>query len=223
MSGLFNYDNKVMMVLDKIINVFYVSIIWLIFSLPIFTIGASTTALYYTVNKVLRHNRSYVMKEFLHSFKTNFKQATLLWVVIGGIALIVGKVDIGWWLSKNPSMPFGMDWLKNVCWVLFIVVLILDAMWGIYIFPYLARFENTNKQIMKNAAIMACVNFPQTFVSIIILGVSVFLIYVFPPLFILVPALCIFGISHFLEGVFRKYMTDEQRQAEDEANNEFYN
>lgn len=217
MSGLFNYDNKVMMVLDKIINVFYVSIIWLIFSLPIFTIGASTTALYYTVNKVLRHNRSYVMKEFLHSFKTNFKQATLLWVVIGGIAAIL-RLDM-FWISKNPELFQKFNWLN----IVFLVLLFLDIMWGIYVFPYLARFENTNKQILKNGAIMACIHFPKTLLTLAMLVVAAILVYIIRPLAIVAPALCAYGMNYFLEGVFRKYMTDEQRQAEDEANNEFYN
>jgi uncharacterized membrane protein YesL len=223
MSGLFNYDNKVFSALDKIINLFYISILWVIFSIPIFTIGASTTALYYTVHKVLRHNRGYVFSEFWHSFKANFKQATILWIIVGGIALIVGKVDIGMWLSKNPAMPFGLVWLKNVFWVLFIMVLILDVALSIYIFPYLARFENTNKQIIKNVAIIACVNFPYTVVLLIMLAVSAFLIWTVLPLMIFLPALCILGMNYILEKIFRKYMTDEQCKTEDEANEEYHN
>ena len=56
MSDIFNYDNKLMQGLDKFFNVCYLSIVWLLACIPIITIGAANTALYYTANKVLKHN-----------------------------------------------------------------------------------------------------------------------------------------------------------------------
>lgn len=54
------YDNLFFTILGKIMEVMYVGILWIIFSIPIVTIGASSTALYYTVHKVVFKNESYI-------------------------------------------------------------------------------------------------------------------------------------------------------------------
>ena len=75
-----------------IINIIYVSVLWILFSIPIITIGASSTALYYTVTKVIRHGRSYIFREFWQSFKSNLKQSTAVWLiylVMMGILLVI--------------------------------------------------------------------------------------------------------------------------------------
>ena len=72
------FDNKIFQMLEKIIDCIYSSILWFIFSLPLITAGASTTALYYTVNKVIRYDRGNMSKEFFKAFKSNFRQSTLV-------------------------------------------------------------------------------------------------------------------------------------------------
>lgn len=47
----FNWDNIVFQMLGKLVDCVWVSILWVICCIPVFTIGASTTALYYTVHK----------------------------------------------------------------------------------------------------------------------------------------------------------------------------
>ena len=64
MSNIFNYNNKLFSAFDKVINIFCLSLIWFMACIPVFTIGASCTALYYAVNKVIRHGRGYIWKEF---------------------------------------------------------------------------------------------------------------------------------------------------------------
>ena len=54
------------------------------------TAGAATTALYYTVNKVIRNNRSYIGREFWHAFKTNFRQSTIVWLILLLLYAIMG-------------------------------------------------------------------------------------------------------------------------------------
>ena len=89
MSDIFNYDNKLMQGLDKFFNVCYLSIVWLLACIPIVTIGAANTALYYTANKVLKHNRGYVWKDFWGAFRANFKQSTIVWLVTLGLTLLM--------------------------------------------------------------------------------------------------------------------------------------
>ena len=65
-------DNAVWRTIDKIGKIFLLNLLWLICSLPVFTIGASTTALIYTSMK-LSDNEGDWHQNFFSSFKENFR------------------------------------------------------------------------------------------------------------------------------------------------------
>ena len=90
MGGFFDVDGKVYRFMEKITNCLIVSILWTIFSLPIITIGASSTALYYTVYKVIRNDTGHIWREFWNAFKNNFKQSTFLWIIFLLIIAFLG-------------------------------------------------------------------------------------------------------------------------------------
>lgn len=70
--NIFNPDNKIANFLTKIMYLAWLNFLWLICSLPIITIGASTTAVYYTAMRMARDDEGYIAKDFFHSFKENF-------------------------------------------------------------------------------------------------------------------------------------------------------
>ena len=88
LSGLFNYDNPVWRFIGKFWDVLIVNLLWFFLSIPIFTIGASTTAMYYVTLKLARDDDGYTIRSFFKSFKENFKQATIIWMIF----LITGVV-----------------------------------------------------------------------------------------------------------------------------------
>lgn len=77
---LFSIDGPIWRFFNLVYNLVILHLLWVIYSLPIFTIGASTTALYYSCMKMIRTNEGYVHKNFHHSFKQNFKQSTIIWL-----------------------------------------------------------------------------------------------------------------------------------------------
>ena len=74
----FSYESKFSQLLLRLCYACYLNLLWFICSLPIFTIGASTTALYYTSLKIVRGEESYVGPTFFRAFRENFRQATVL-------------------------------------------------------------------------------------------------------------------------------------------------
>ena len=102
-------------------------------------------------------------------------------------------------------------------------MLILEVIWCIYLFPYMARFINTNKIIMKNAAFMAILNLPRTLLLGLLLLVFGLIVYIFPIAIFIVPALYTWVSNRILEKIFRKYMSEEDKAAEDEMNREYKN
>ena len=72
--NLFGPDSGFMRVLNMISDIVLISMLWLLCSLPVVTVGASTTAAYYTIMKVVHKKTGYISKEFFKSFKLNFKE-----------------------------------------------------------------------------------------------------------------------------------------------------
>ena len=65
MSKLFAYDNPIWTVMGKVADVIILSILWFLFSLPIVTIGASTSALYYVTLKLAEDKEGDLFQSFL--------------------------------------------------------------------------------------------------------------------------------------------------------------
>ena len=71
-------NSPVMSFFNKLTDLLFLNILWLVCSLPIITIGASTTAMYYVSITSIRMGDGYVAKRFFKSFVDNFKQATII-------------------------------------------------------------------------------------------------------------------------------------------------
>ena len=215
MSDIFNYDNKLMQGLDKFFNVCYLSIVWLLACIPIITIGEANTALYYTANKVLKHNRGYVWKDFWGAFRANFKQSTIVWLVTLGLALLMCFDTYVMW--KFAAAGYGIGKI----YIFFTIVLAFVIMWAVYVFPYIGRFANTTKAIMKNALLLAFAHLPKTLLVFAMFVGCAVLLYLFGFLIVLLPGLYMWIKSYIMEGIFRKYMSEEDRESEDERNREY--
>lgn len=217
MGDFFNMDNKFFQVINKIVDCVALSVLWMLSCIPIFTIGAATSALYYAMNKAIRHGRGYVWSEYWHAFRINFKQGTLAWLLILLLTVVLG-VDsyIMYQYAKQGDKLGGL-------YLLFIVLLALIHMWGIYIFAYIARFENGMKAVLKNAALISIANFPWTLLLFVVFAAALTLVYVLPMLLVIVPAAYMFGENMILERVFHKYMSEEDIAEEEERNRDFYN
>ena len=75
------FSGQVINITRKLFDTLVLGLLFLLCSIPIITIGASATALYYAYDKVVRRNEGYAVRAFFHSFKMNFAQATLIWTL----------------------------------------------------------------------------------------------------------------------------------------------
>jgi uncharacterized membrane protein YesL len=199
----FNFDNPFFAALGKIIDCAWVSILFLVCSIPLITIGASASALYYTVHKSIRGGRGYVARSFFSAFRKNFKQGTLAWLVWLLITLVlVADVCI------MQSVPLLMYF--------FVVMLVIAIMWGCYLSPYVARFENTARQTLQNAFLMMVTHPLWSIVLLVLTAAGVFLTWLLPVLIILLPAIEFLLFDCVLERIFRTYMSAEDLAREQE-------
>ena len=217
MGELFNFDNKFFRGFNKVIDCVILSMFWVIFCIPIFTVGAATTALYYTVNKVIRHGRSYIWREFWDAFRSNFKQATAVWLICLAAMAFMGADCYIMLQYARAGERIGS------LYIVFVIFLMLLVMWQSYLFPYIARFENSMGAVLKNAALIAPANLPWTLLLLLLIVAAFLIAWVFPPVAIFLPGTYMVIANQILERVFRKYMSEEDIAAEDERNQEFYN
>ena len=211
MEKFFNTDNKLFTTILRIVDTIVLSVLWMVCSLPIFTIGTSTTAFYYAFQKSVRDRRGYSWQCFFHSFKSNFKQTLKVWLLMLVLYLFLAfdYMILQAMIEENASART----LSNVI----LCIIMLVTLWGLYLFPYIARFENSTKAILKNCMLMALLNLPWSAVLLAAFLVCVALFIAcfttISPLFIAcIPGIYIVVANFILERVFRKYLSEEDRE-----------
>lgn len=209
MRGWLSYDSFLCQTLGKVTDCLSLSLLWIISCIPIITIGAATTALYYTVNKVVKHGITGILREYWHSFRSNFKQATMIWLVL---ILIYGLLAIS---CYGAYVLYLADYIPKAMLIFLFVLAAAVTMWAIYLFPCLARFNNSTKQIMKNCAWFSVLNLPWTILLFAILLLTIVATALIPIGLFLFPAGGMLISSYITERVFRKYMSPEDLAAED--------
>ncbi len=153
-------DNVVMRGLGKMADFVILNILWIVCSIPIFTIGASTTAMYTVMLKIVKNEEGYIVRPFLKAFKENFKQSTVMWLI-----LLLGGVII----TADMIVSRGMQGtLRVVMQTFFLLAGIILVSISIYAFSLQARFVNTVKHTLKNAAILTIAKFPYTLLMLVI-------------------------------------------------------
>ena len=186
----FSYESRFSQLLLKLCYACYLNLLWFVCSIPIVTIGASTTALYYASLKVVRDEDSHVAALFFRSFRQNFKQATVLWLILLGVGLFLGADGYILYhlrLSSNGTMA--------VMWTLILAVVIAAAVVYVivleYVFPLLASVANTNKAMLKNAFLIGT---HYLFATILVFAVHFAMFFVvvawFTPLIVFGEGLC---------------------------------
>ena len=212
----FNFDNPFFRALGKVVDCIWLCILWLVCSLPVLTMGASSTALYYTVHKRIRGGRGYTTRAFFKAFKDNFKPATLSWLVV----LVVWLVAVGDIVVTRQLLMKGSS--LGMFFYFFIILLLFAAGWSCYVFSYIARFSNTVINTLKNALFLELRHLPWTLLVILILLAGVVIAWLIPGLIFLVPATVALMFDLILERIFRRYMSPEDlaREMENDKDEE---
>lgn len=208
MDRLFNVNNPLMRALSKLFDIGWLSLIYVVFCVPLVTIGAATTSLYYVSAKVLRKDRGYVWSEFWHSFKLNFKPATLIWLIF---AAIYGLLYFNF-TTFNTSNAAGGYLVGAYIALAFIVTCVAS-----YAFCLLSRFNMNVRGILRYALYMSFRHFLHTLCFLAILFVAGFGIYagfrVQLPIFLLfVPGLGSFLYTFPMEHLLKKYMPKPEKR-----------
>lgn len=145
---------------------------WVLCSLPVFTIGASTTALYSVMLKVANGEPVATFRDFFVAFRRDFKQG----VFAGLISIAAGAV-------VYADFAYGRSLEGTFRTVFLLASGIGSVLWFIYTsytFALIGRFENTLKGHIRNAFALAALNPLKSVIIWLIMAVPVILFVVLP-------------------------------------------
>lgn len=213
-----NYESKPSQLIIKLCYSCFLNLLWAVCSLPVFTIGASTTALWYASLKVIRGQEYNAGALFFRSFKQNFKQATQLWLILLAAGLFLGgDIWILLHLRANTTGASAVIWTLLLALVIAAsVVYVIILLW---VFPLLASVDNTNIAMLKNSFLIGT---HYLFATILMFAVHFAMAYViislFTPMFLMGEGLCVLICAWLIDRVLRSvsYDPDEARGSETE-------
>ncbi|MDE7259160.1 MAG: DUF624 domain-containing protein, partial [Lachnospiraceae bacterium] len=201
MGKFFDLDSPVMRLLNRVADLLILNILVIICCIPVVTAGAAFTAMHYVILKMIRGEEGYLIRGFFKSFARNFKQAVLIWLLM----LLVIAVYVGDSLIFNYS---GVVFPKPLV-IAVVAVGVIIFMIAIYVFPLLARFDNTIKNTIRNAALLAFANLPKTLLMAVFYAlpfvIGYFSTYSYIFIFMFGISLPAYGAAWLYSSIFKKF------------------
>lgn len=182
--AIFDIEGPVMRFLGKAADLMWLNVLTLLACIPVVTAGAAFTALHYMCLKIVRDEESYITRGFWKSFQENFRQSTIIWLMMLAVAAFLG-MDFYIILDMGVELPYFVK-------LLVLAAAVLASFTAVMVFPLQARFANPIRHTIKNAFVVSVLQFPKTFVMLVLLFVPVIACYAAMQIF---PLVALFGFS----------------------------
>ena len=135
-------DTFLTRLLSRLIDLVFASVLWFLCSIPLITLGASTTALYDVTLGMAFGERPGILSRFFSSFKKNFLRSTAVFLVLLAAGLFIAA-DL--WCALHWSVPFQFALEVLILSVGFFYLILLT-----HAFPALAFYEGKPAQILRS-------------------------------------------------------------------------
>ena len=154
-------DGPVMRAMTDLMNLVILNLLTLLCSLPVVTAGAAVTAMHYILMQMVEQKEGHIVRTFFAQFRSNLKSATPPWLILLGIsALLYADYRI-----------FGGEGATRYMRIPVFIGAAIVGMLYVWLFPYLARFENRLGASLKNAFLLAVGYLPRTAAMVAITAV----------------------------------------------------
>lgn len=197
----FSYDSTFSQVILRLAGSCCLNVLWLICSLPVVTLGASTAALYSVTLKLVEGDDGHIVQRFFRAFRENFRQATVLWLILlaAGVFLALDGY-VAYHLRASSTGSAAVFW--TLLLALIIAAAVAYTIVLLYVFPLTASVVNTTAAMLKNAFLIGT---HYLFCTIVIFAIHFAMFFVvvrlFTPMLIFGEGLCALLSSHFLSRV----------------------
>ncbi|WP_226670779.1 YesL family protein [Metabacillus litoralis] len=190
-------NNKLMNILNSIVDYFLLNLLWVIASIPLFTLFPATAALFGVVRKrQLQKETDGVIKEYIKLFIENFKQSfgiSILWVLVAFFLYMDYSLI-------HPEQSF----IQVFLYMILCVGTILFVSLTVYLFPIMVHFELSWKFLIRNAFFFTLMYPVLTILLLIIIIIGGYLIYIFPVAIFFIGSPVSYIIYHLCQGTFNQ-------------------
>ncbi len=188
--AIFSYESRFSRIMMHIAYGCYLNLLWAVCSIPVFTAGASTTALYTVACKIAKNEEGDITQQFFRAFRSNFKQATLIWLPLLTLGFVLG-LDV-WVVMRLRATATGTP---AVLWTLLLAVIIVACILYtielMFVFPLLAKVDNTSLSMVKNSLLIG-IHYLNCTICVFAVHFAMFVVAVrfFTPILLLGEGLC---------------------------------
>ena len=196
MEGLFSFDGPLYKFCVLVYETFMLNLLWVIGSLPVVTIGVSTSALYYVYGKKISGNSYNIYSDFIKGYKENFKQA----LPIGSVITIILSLSIYniFKLNKMGSAYLGLEGFQIL--IIFQILLI-----SVFVFPLIVRFNMKFTDILKNSILLAYKHIIRSTISVAILIVLILFTIYKPSFGVFLASSYVLVSTYLMEKALKRY------------------
>lgn len=193
----FSVDSAFYKFIVRLWDLIQLNFCWLLCSLPIVTVGASTVAACSVALKMAEDTEGYIVKSFFKAFKENLKGGIPLGLLTL-VAVYAVYLDFQFWGATESVLFLAMG----------IVAIFVFTMGLLYAFPLMARYENSFIKTLKNSYDISTRYFLQTLLTVFIVTVEIVL-FLWNTTLILIgvivgPAVIIYTVCAFAIRFFRQ-------------------
>lgn len=166
---LFSIDGPLYSFFSRLLDMIKLNLLWLLFSLPIVTIGASTAAAFAITLKMVDEREGYIAKQFFSAFKANLKQ---------GIPAGLMNLFFVYALYLDFQLFHAVEGNPIVFLILGIVGSVMCFGYFIYAYALMARYDNTLLRTIKNSMDISVKYFGRTVMVAVVVAVEI-VIFIF--------------------------------------------
>lgn len=214
MGRIFDLNNPVMRWIIRLFDCMCLSVLWLVVSLPVITVGASTTALFAVIHRYIQLEEGSLWQTFWQAFRENFKRSSLCWLIaLAVLALLTLDALVFRTMALNGQLLGRLYWL-----ILLLIGIALT--WGAYLFCYAERFTGNVKDVLRFSFLLMVLHPVKAITVLVILLAGAALILLIPGLLVILPAVACWLCDVVIAGVFAAHLRPEDRQRLEDIQNE---
>lgn len=193
----FNVENKVWTFLNKLTDLFLLSVLRFVFSIPLITAGAAAAGCYNGMAKIAKDTDSGVWKDFISGFKAGFKTATKAWLLQLLASCILA---LNAYVSFRVKTPLGVFIL-----ILNLALLLFTVMMAFYVYPMISQYNFDLKKVLHDAAVTSVTHLPHSLSLLVLLAVLIYLSVKIKYLYILAIPVFFYQVARVSVWIFKKY------------------
>ena len=197
---IFHSENPFWNGMGRLFDIVELNLLWLVCSLPLFTVGSAAVALYSAMTALLRGKETYPHRDFLHAFRTRFRRNTAAGLLFSAVCAFL-------WTDVRIARQSGTG-VFTFLMVFFFMLLLFWLFTGLYALPLLSVYDGGLKDTLILSFTLSIRHFPLTVALLSITAAALWVCHLFPPLIVAAVGISVHCKMSLLLPVFKPWLPD---------------